>query len=143
VTCSSSDRRGNTATGGFTVLVRDTTPPVAACTPVVFQGNKDDDDHDDDAPGGLYRVAGSDAVGPMRLAIGPYVVASGAVIRLTVARPAGVVETGKPTRSGIRRFRVGAADAFILARDGAGNSTKALCPVGRDREANDDHVPRR
>ena len=139
VTCSSSDRRANTASGGFPVLVRDTTPPMAACTPVVLPGDKDADDHDDGAPGGLYRVTGSDAVGPLRLAIGPYALASGAVIKLAVTRQPGVVEIAKTTPSGIRRFRVGAADAFILARDGAGNSANALCPLGRDRDGDDDH----
>jgi len=99
----------------------------------------DDDDDDDGVSRGLFKVRGSDAVGPLGLAIGPYGLASGAVIKLSVKRQPGVVEIGKPSRSGIRRFRVGAADAFILAKDGAGNATKASCPIGgKDRDDGDD-----
>jgi hypothetical protein len=147
VNCSSSDSHGNTATGSFTILVRDTTRPTAACSPVVVKRERRDDDDDDNGmPGGLFKVTGSDIVGPLSLAIGPYRLADESVIRLALKRQPGVIEITKETKSGIRRFRVGAADAFILGKDGAGNTTKALCPVaakdGDDGDERDENRER-
>jgi len=146
VNCAASDRAGNTSTGHFTVLVRDTTPPVVACTPIALKLDRDDDDDDDDGARGLFRVTGSDAVGPLTLAIGPYDVANGAVIRLSLKRQPGVVEIGRTKKSGIRRFRVSAADAFVVATDGAGNASKAACAIGlpdHDRDDKREHAERR
>ncbi len=153
VTCTATDAHGNAATPTtFTVIVRDTTPPLAACAAVGLRHDKDDgcDNGDHGRPGNLFRVTGSDAVGPLSLALGPYSIANGSIVRLFVARRPGVIEIAA-TRgtSAIRRFRVGAADAFILAKDGAGLSTPASCPVGhrhddregREGEGHKDHEP--
>ena len=99
----------------------------------------DDDDGQDSLAKGLFSVTGSDAVGPLSLTLGSYGLVNGEVIELSLKRQAGVVELTRTNKSGIRRFRVGAADAFILAKDGAKNSTQAFCPVTpRDHDADQD-----
>jgi|RhiMetdeSRZDD1v2_1073273.scaffolds.fasta_scaffold20161_3 hypothetical protein len=140
ITCTATSA-GGTSSASVTVR-RDAAAPAAACTPVVMKVDKDDDDGDDrDGPRGLFRVNGFDTMNAVTVSIGPYSLTNGAVIKLSVRRQAGVIEIGKMKRSGIRRFRVGAADAFILATDAAGNSRRAACPIAaidRDRRSDDD-----
>ena len=131
----------NSATATRTVTVSDTTPPLAACTAVTLKLQKgDDDDDDDDLGKGLYRVTASDAIGPLGLTIGAYTLSLDEIIQLSVKHQAGVVEITKTKKSAIRRFRVGPNDTFFIAKDAAGNATKAVCaaPVHSDHDKDDD-----
>lgn len=116
VTCTAQDRAGNLATRSFSISVRDTIPPAVACTPAIRKHMR-----------GLFQPIGSDAVGPLSLTIGAYSLKSGDLIKLSFTKKKGVVEVGLKRKDGIRRFRVGPADAFILATDGSGNSSTATC----------------
>ena|ERR1043166_462502 len=106
--------------------------------PIALRLDRDDDDDDDDGSRGFFRVSGADAVGPVTLAIGPYDLANGAVIKLSLKRQPGVVEIGRTKKTGVRRFRVGADAAFIAGNDAAGNSSAAACAAGpRDHDRDD------
>ncbi len=131
VTCNAVDAAGNAAQPvTFTVTVRDTVAPVAACTPSFNPSGGNIPKASRLNEDGFYRIGGSDNLGAVTLTLGSYVIANGETIKLTQAPgQQGVALVNTMGKLSVRHFRVGAGDPVVTATDGSGNTGTQVCLV--------------
>jgi hypothetical protein len=112
VTWTATDAASNSSTATQHVTVNDAVPPTVSCTATNPLGSS-------------FVVTGSDACGAPVLTLGSYTIANGEQIKIEVTGQAGV--RLQNVINGIRKFQVGRDEAVILATDGSGNMTTAVC----------------
>ncbi len=112
VTWTATDASGNHAIATQTVTVTDTAPPTVSC--VAVKPN-------------LFVVSSNDACGAAPITLGPYNLAPGETIAVEETGQSGVrlVNTIGPDQT--KHFHVGKGEAVIIAVDGSGNTSSAIC----------------
>ncbi len=112
VTWTATDVSGNHAIATQTVTVTDTVPPTVSC--VAVKPN-------------LFVVSSNDACGAAPITLGSYNLAPGETVAIEETGQSGVrlVNTLGPDQ--IKHFHVGKGEAVIIAIDGSGNTSSAIC----------------
>jgi len=108
VTWTATDVAGNHATAVQIVTVRDTVASLS-CVPVR-------------SPGGSFQVA---ACGAPTIRLGGFTIANGEVIKIEETGQHGVTLIN--VADGVRHFHVGKGEGVVVATDGSGNITAAVC----------------
>jgi hypothetical protein len=114
VTWKATDASGNFSTATQKVTVVDTVPPTVSCTATNPVGTS-------------FIVTGSDACGAPVLTLGSYVIASGEQIKIQETGQSGVQLINDVSSDNLRHFQVGKGQGVIVAKDGSGNVSTAVC----------------
>jgi Thrombospondin type 3 repeat len=113
VTWTATDAKGRTATATQKVTVVDTVAPTVACAATNPLGSS-------------FIATGDDSCG-VTLTLGSFVIANGEQIKIEEVGQPGVRLQNVVGKDGIRKFLVGKSEGVILATDGAGNTSAAIC----------------
>jgi hypothetical protein len=130
VSCTVTDRAGNSSTGSFVLTVIDGVAPAGTCTPSVNPSLKNAPAASKPNQDGFYLVGATDNIGVASITLGSFALRASETIKLTqTPSTAGVRLENLMGQGGIRHFLVGVGDAMFVTKDAAGNSTSTVCPV--------------
>jgi hypothetical protein len=114
VTWTATDASGNHAQATQTVVVTDTVPPSVSCVATRPTGN-------------AFIVSSSDACGAAAITLGGYSLVPGETVAIEETGSSGVRLVNAISSDGIRHFHVGKGEGVIIAVDGSGNASTAVC----------------
>ena len=77
--------------------------------------------------GTSFIVTGGDACGDAVLRLGSYVIANGEQIKIEETGQPGVRLQNVVGKDGLRKFFAGKGEGVVLATDGSGNTSTAVC----------------